>query len=511
MRRVLVFLALTACAAGLVAPAAVAAPADLDFSFGGGDGIAEVTGPAGALPQEAGGRMALGPHDEIFVLYSDYPPCPAVFDCRLELGVARFTPDGVLDPSFSTEPQLAFNHSSGYNHRFELAVGPDGKPVVAAYGDSKLKLARFGLDGRLDPSFGVGGVILSNRYQGVETAEDFPKLAVQPDGKIVVAVQGSGEGPTRDLIVARFLANGQYDPGFGSGGEIDVPLETQARPAGVFVGANGSITVPAPLCCLGSSGVQLAPEGINVVRLNAAGQLDPAWGGDGSLFVPTYGGVGKVEAATPVGKGLLLSVERSTETVSSTGELLALTPLGTAETSFGASGGLRLFDRVGPISPDDLTIDAKGRVVGAGWPSRIAVFRLRPDGGKDRTFNGGEPIILPYGGNPTIHFMVAVQSNGRIVAFGDSGIGATKRLGLIGLQGGTARTRCLGKRATIVGTAGRDDLIGTPHRDVIAALGGADKVKGRGGPDLICGGRGKDRLAGDAGKDVIQHEPRRRK
>src|SRR4051812_13680138 len=197
MSRVLAFLALSACSAALAAPAAVAAPADLDFSFGDGDGIAEVTGPAGSLPQEAAGRMAIGPRDEIFVLYSNYPPCPAVFDCRLELAVARFTPDGVLDPSFSTEPQLAFNRSSGYNHRFELAVGPDGKPVVAAYGDSKLKLARFGLDGRLDPSFGVGGVIPSNRYQGVETAEDFPKLAVQTDGKVVVAVQGSGEGPTR--------------------------------------------------------------------------------------------------------------------------------------------------------------------------------------------------------------------------------------------------------------------------------------------------------------------------
>jgi len=507
MRRVLVCFASIACFA---APSAAAAPADLDRSFGGGDGIAEVAGPAGSLPQEAAGRMAVGPHDEIFVLYSNSPPCaPGPFDCRLELSVARFTPDGALDPSFATGPQLVFDHSSLYNHEFELAVGPDGKPVVAAYGDERLMVARLGLDGHLDPSFGAGGVVPHTGDHAVEWAHDFPKLAVQADGKVVVAVQGSREESASNLVVARFASNGEYDSGFGSGGEISIPLETQTRPAGVFVGVDGSITVPVPLCCLGSSGVQLAPEGFNVVRLNGAGQLDPAWGGDGSLFIPTYGGVGKVEAATPVGSGLLLSIERSTPTVSTIGELLQLTAGGAADPSFGNGGGLRLFNRVGSVSPKDLAVDARGRVVGVGWASRIGLFRLRPDGGRDRTFNGGERLVVPYGGGGATEYMVAIQSNGRIVAFGDSGLGSTKRFGLIGLRGGTDRSRCLGKKATIVGTAGRDELTGTPHRDVIAALAGADKVRGLGGPDLICGGKGKDRLNGGAGKDEIQQDPRR--
>ena len=511
MRRALVLLALIVCAAAFAAPAA-AAPADLDRSFGGGDGIAEVTGPAGSLPQEAAGRMAIGPDDEIFVLYSNSSSCvSAPFDCRLELSVDRFTADGALDPSFATEPQLVFDHSSLYNREFDLAVGLDGKPVVAVYGNEGLVVARLGLDGHLDPSFGAGGVIPTSGDHAVEWANDFPKLAVQADGKVVVAVQGSRGESTSDLVVARFLTNGAYDPGFGSGGEISLPLETQTRPAGIFVGADGSITVPVPLCCRGTSGAQLSPEGLNVARFTSAGQPDPTWGGDGSLFVPTYGGVGKVEAATSVGDGLLLSIERSTETVSTTGELLELTPLGAAEPGFGNGGGLRLFTRVGSISPSDLTIDAKGRVVGVGWSSRIAVFRLRSDGGRDRTFNGGERLVVPYGGGGATEYMVGVQSNGRIVAFGDSGLGATKRFGLVALRGGTDRSRCLGKKATIVGTAGRDELVGTKHRDVIVALAGADKVRGLAGPDLICGGKGKDVLYGGPGKGQVQQDPRRRK
>jgi uncharacterized delta-60 repeat protein len=513
MRRVLVCLVLLVGLAALHASAALAAPADLDRSFGGGDGIAEVGGPAGALPQEADGRMAIGPHDEIFVLYSNYPPCaPPPFDCRLELSLARFTPDGVLDPSFAGDPQLVFEHSSPYNNEFELAVGSDGKPVVAAYGGGAgLVLARFGLDGRLDPTFGQGGVIPSTGFHAVEGANDYPKLAVQADGKIVVAAQGHGEGSTRDLIVARFLANGEIDPGFGAGGETVVPLETQARPADVFVGADGSITVPAPLCCLATSGQQLAPEGFSVVRLTGAGQPDPGWGGDGSLFVPTYGGVGKVEAATPVGGGLLLSIERSTEAFSAIGELLQLTPGGVADPSFGSGGGLRLFTRVGSVDPEDLTVDAKGRIVGVGWAGRIGVFRLRPDGSRDRTFNGGERLVLPYGGGGSPEYAVGIQSTGRIVAFGESGLGATKRLGLIALRGSTDHSRCFGKKATIVGTAGRDELVGTKHRDVIVALAGADKVRGLAGPELICGGKGRDVLYGGPGKDHVQQDPRRRK
>ncbi len=62
-----------------------------------------------------------------------------------------------------------------------------------------------------------------------------------------------------------------------------------------------------------------------------------------------------------------------------------------------------------------------------------------------------------------------------------------------------ARPKCLGMRATIVGTAGADVLRGTAGDDVIAGLGGNDVLKGLGGDDDICGGPGNDRLVGGPG------------
>jgi serralysin len=486
------------------AASAAAAPADLDRAFGGGDGITEITGPTGSLPGEAGARMALGPRDEIYVLYSRYAPCDPPFGCTIELTVVRYTPNGGQDPSFAASPQLTVK-GTPYVDDFDLAVGPDGKPVIAAYGgpEGRLQVARIGLDGRLDPSFGVGGIAPPSKL-AIESSRDVPKVAVQADGKVLVSVAGGKVGDATSFSVARYLADGQPDPGFGFSGEAAPLVSTQTRPAGIFVNAAGGITVPAPLCCLG--GTPMYGEGFTVARLLPDGQSDPGWAGDGSLFFPTAGAEGTVEAAAPTRDGgLFLSYEASTPMVSTVGNVIKLTPAGALDPSFGkGSGALRLFNRVGSVSPSDLTVDANGRLLGVGWDGRIAVFRLRPDGSKDRTFNGGERLLLPYGGGGTTEYQVGVQSNGRIVAFGDSGLGAFKRFALIGLRGGDDRTRCLGKRATIVGTRKKDRLVGTPNRDVIAALAGADEVRGLGGADLICGGKGRDRLFGGPGKNVLR-------
>lgn len=66
--------------------------------------------------------------------------------------------------------------------------------------------------------------------------------------------------------------------------------------------------------------------------------------------------------------------------------------------------------------------------------------------------------------------------------------------------------RCLGTRATIVGTARADLIKGTARADVIAGLGGGDVIKGLGGGDSICGGNGSDKLIGGDRGDALVGE-----
>jgi Ca2+-binding RTX toxin-like protein len=66
-----------------------------------------------------------------------------------------------------------------------------------------------------------------------------------------------------------------------------------------------------------------------------------------------------------------------------------------------------------------------------------------------------------------------------------------------------AAPKCMGKKATIVGTARADHIKGTAHADVVVGLGGADTIEGLAGNDTICGGNGNDTLIGGAGNDAL--------
>lgn len=62
---------------------------------------------------------------------------------------------------------------------------------------------------------------------------------------------------------------------------------------------------------------------------------------------------------------------------------------------------------------------------------------------------------------------------------------------------------CQGTSASIIGTAGVDNLSGFPSRDVIQALASNDVVGAMDGRDLACGKGGEDRVRGGPGRDEL--------
>ncbi|HVD41483.1 MAG TPA: beta-propeller fold lactonase family protein [Solirubrobacterales bacterium] len=67
--------------------------------------------------------------------------------------------------------------------------------------------------------------------------------------------------------------------------------------------------------------------------------------------------------------------------------------------------------------------------------------------------------------------------------------------------------KCNGLAATILGTAGKDNLRGTKKKDVIAAGAGNDKVDALAGKDVVCGEGGNDKLGGGPDADVLLGGP----
>jgi uncharacterized delta-60 repeat protein len=117
-----------------------------------------------------------------------------------QLALARYTPQGILDGTFGDGGKVVLDGGTMVEAIRALALDPDGTIVAAGQvvKDSSADFAavRYDPHGRLDPSFGQGGLATFD-FQGREDRAH--ALVLQPDGGIVAV----GQSET-DFAVARF-------------------------------------------------------------------------------------------------------------------------------------------------------------------------------------------------------------------------------------------------------------------------------------------------------------------
>jgi uncharacterized delta-60 repeat protein len=152
----------------------------------------------------------------------------------------RLNTDGSFDSSFGTDGKLITQLGAGSDPDSwadALALQPDGKLVVAGEasdtgGRAQLLVARLNADGSLDSSLGTGGKAVtqlgtSSSYSAASYAF---ALALQPDGKFVVAGKASDGGGHFQFLVARLNADGSIDPSFGTDGKLVTQLGAGTDP-----------------------------------------------------------------------------------------------------------------------------------------------------------------------------------------------------------------------------------------------------------------------------------------
>jgi uncharacterized delta-60 repeat protein len=128
-----------------------------------------------------------------------------------QFGVARFEPDGSLDPTFSGDgfQAAAFNGAGAIG--FAMTLQPGGRIVVAGdvetrpLGPFKFALARFRADGELDPSFGGDGRVTTRFPRSRSTGSAAFGVAAQSGGKIVAAGDADVRGKGFPFAAARYL------------------------------------------------------------------------------------------------------------------------------------------------------------------------------------------------------------------------------------------------------------------------------------------------------------------
>ena len=296
-------------------------------------------------------------------------------------------------------------------------------------------------DGDLDTTFGADGF----RLTGVSDANsNLPAgMAMQPDGKIVIC---NGEGSPSDFYVARFTLDGDLDTTFSFDGKTTIDFDgNNDGCAGVAVQDDGKIVVAGTTTPLDNN------ADFAVARLNADGTLDLANFGNGTgKSVVAFdlgnsnGDYANSLALRPDGK-IVVAGSAATLTHGADFAILQLNTDGSRDTSFNLTGRVTVgFDFAASSTEDDnaldVAVDADGRVVAAGnalvgttGNTDFAVIRLLPSGQLDPDFNadGRATVAFDLGGatgsNGDGAYSVVLLRGGKILLGGvaDSSTTAT--------------------------------------------------------------------------------------
>lgn len=324
----------------------------LDPNFGSGGIVTFV--PPGALLAE-GEAVVVQPDGGIIV--AGRTVTPGQNDTFL---LAGFLPDGALDPGFAQSGWTSAFASTSGSGAGTIALEPDGRIVVAgdvaAPEEASLALARYLPDGRLDPSFGEGGLLRTATVSGEFAGAGARSLGVLPGGDILLAgTSGAGPHPCPEPTLVRLGPDGAAEAGFGPWRNgVSRPAWVGSRRA--CVAAPTETTLPSGASLVAGNEASGSGLPLLIARFGAGGALDPRFGTAGGEELPAPGG------AAFTGPASLLGVGR--------GRLIVGTTVHAAR--------------------------CYGPGVADGTPCRaIALSRLRPDGEPDRSFGDGGAVLIP--------------------------------------------------------------------------------------------------------------------
>ncbi len=162
--------------------------------------------------------------------------------------VARFNSNGTIDTGFGSANAVAdVDFAPGFGELVNaLALQPDGKIILAASAGG-FSLARLNPNGTIDPSFGENGKASTIFPPGGFGANALA-LAVQPDGRIVVAGQSPQPEFGYNFALARFNPNGSVSGKITTDFDLrsDVARSVAIQPDGKIVAAGDSQAGSAP-------------------------------------------------------------------------------------------------------------------------------------------------------------------------------------------------------------------------------------------------------------------------
>jgi uncharacterized delta-60 repeat protein len=264
----------------------------------------------------------------------------------------------------------------------------DGKLVlVGMTGANGVMVQRYNVDGSLDPTFGVGGIVRYT-FSGTTSMQDNGG-ALDSAGNILAFGFEAGTA-----FVIRFTPTGALDNAFGSGGVF--LFNGYGYPRGIALQPDGKIVLAGILA--------ITPTSYGtIVRLNPNGTFDLTFGSQGGVKYPnvTFNNV----ALQQQGGNLYLLVSGSPYSV------LRFTSTGALDTTFGMSGSVSNALCGYPGQAYSVALDSLGNIYAAGFTSltkggsnKIVLTKYTYYGKVDTTFGDAQNLGQGLSGGTVVDF-----------------------------------------------------------------------------------------------------------
>ena len=336
--------------------------------------------------------------------------------------LVRYNSDGSLDTTLKGSGKLTTAVGKDC-HGKGVALQGDGKIVVAGYsfkagGGQCFTVLRYTADGSLDTSFADSGKVTTNVGTKYASAES---VTIQSDGKIVVAGDSFNASGNNDFAVVRYNANGTLDMSFNETGKATADFGAHDYGRSVAVHGDGRIVVTGYTTKSYESKKECA-----LACFKANGSLDTSFNGTGKVTT-NFDGDGNAEGRSVAVQtdGKIVVVGYATAASTEKFALARYNADGTLDTSFGDSGRVMTDVGISGSNATGVALQKDGKIVVAGYAVNnsgtdydFACVRYNTDGKVDQSFGDGGKIMTSVGQGEGKANAVAVHSDGKIIVAG---------------------------------------------------------------------------------------------
>ena len=377
----------------------------LDPAFGSGGRVIIPISGTNQIARE----VAIQPNGKVIVVgYDNWRSAE-----RDNIVLARVNPNGVLDTGFGTNGVVTTSLSSEDDAGYAVAVQPDGKIVVAGASNDTAFVARYKTDGSLDTDFGNSGMVTTT-LPSVHSW--FLGVAVLGDGRIVAG--GSIATTPAAFLLARYQSNGAPDTTLGGSGFVTTTIPgNNAYGWDIAIQPDGKVLLAGYSTSSGNQGE------FALARYNLDGTLDGGFG-TGGIVTQSLGAT--IDYAYSVNVQSDGKIVIGGQTEQKTGALARYNADGSYDNTFGAVAGRNYVTTTIPgyasVVFIETTLQANDSIVAAtrmsGGPPAVGITVFDPDGLPKTAIGHNGVITTTNEGHGASTYALLTQPDGKIVLAG---------------------------------------------------------------------------------------------